>query len=292
LQANQVSDTLGVAVNAGTLGSFLVDSSAIAPTATLTPIPNAANGDGVMTFKVTYNDNGLVRRNSLDSNDILVTGPNGFSQLASLVSNGVTPNTDSSTLVATYQITPPGGTWDNLETGLYSVTLQSNQIQDSDGNFSPQNLLGTFQVNPLSLTTRLEAESFDLGLQNIRYEERSFISGGRMIRVDLLENGSVGTAAKQFTGSSGRYDIRLGYFDETDGNAQITFRIGNLNLSPVVLNQDLGGDDADDTRTYVERTIATNVGINQGDLITYTGTFDGDEASRFDYAEFVYVGPI
>ncbi|MDX2216770.1 MAG: hypothetical protein SFY66_26125 [Oculatellaceae cyanobacterium bins.114] len=285
LQANQVGDIQGGFAPTANLGTFDINVSTIPPSATLSPIESILGTQGAKTFTVTYADNGAVTRSSVDSNDILVTGPNGFSQLATLI--GVNLNADSPSLVATYQVTPPGGTWDDTESGLYGVTLQPNQIRDNEANFSVQSLLGTFVVNPSRV--RLEAESFTQNRQNIRVESKTFVSGGQVIRVDRLLNGSTGTAATTFTGASGRYDVRVGYFDENDGTSQITIRLGNLELPTIQLNRDLGSSNADTPTSYVQETIATGVTLNQNDLVTYVGTFSGGEAARFDYIEFIQV---
>src|SRR6202012_3176615 len=67
------------------------------------------------TFTVTYSDNIAVDVSTLDSNDILVTGPGGYSQLGSLVS--ASPNSNSSSIVATYQIPAPPGGWSSAANG-------------------------------------------------------------------------------------------------------------------------------------------------------------------------------
>ena len=97
------------------------------------------------TFSVTYSDpDDAVLRSTIDGNDILVTGPAGFSQLASLVS--VTPNTDGSPLVATYQVNAPGGAWSAATAGRYTVTMQAGQVSDSHNDSVIAGVLGTLPV--------------------------------------------------------------------------------------------------------------------------------------------------
>ncbi|MEN6452332.1 MAG: peptidylprolyl isomerase, partial [Thermoguttaceae bacterium] len=74
------------------------------------------------TFKVTYNTPvtaATMTRSTIDDNDIVVTGPNGFSQHATLVS--VLPDSDAQSFVATYRITTSAETFD---LGMYTVSLQ------------------------------------------------------------------------------------------------------------------------------------------------------------------------
>ena len=55
-------------------------------------------------------------------------------------------NTNGSPRTATYQFTPPGGSWDLTDAGLYSVILQSDQVGDTAGNFAANATIGTFNV--------------------------------------------------------------------------------------------------------------------------------------------------
>src|SRR5690349_10118389 len=62
-----------------------ISGSAADLTAAVTASPLTA-GARKYSFTVTYTDPALVRRKSLGSGDVLVTGPNGFSAKAKLVS--------------------------------------------------------------------------------------------------------------------------------------------------------------------------------------------------------------
>jgi hypothetical protein len=90
-------------------------------------------------------DNVAINNGSLDGNDMRVTGPGGFSQLATLVS--VNQATNGTPRIATYQIVPPGGTWDAADSGTYTVAVQSNQVSDTAGNTVAGGVLGSFQVS-------------------------------------------------------------------------------------------------------------------------------------------------
>jgi hypothetical protein len=134
--------------------SLKMAATAIAPPlpeSTLTPTAdlNAANldvvGGNTYDFTVAYSDNRAINTASLDSNDIQVTGPNGFSQLATLVSVNDVSNGTPRTV--TYRITAPGGTWDDADSGTYSVAMQGNQVSDTDGNFVGAAPLGSFLAN-------------------------------------------------------------------------------------------------------------------------------------------------
>jgi hypothetical protein len=57
------------------------------------------------------------------------------------------PVTDGTQRTATYQITPPGGTWDSADVGTYTVLLEANQASDTVGNKVAASTRGTFAVN-------------------------------------------------------------------------------------------------------------------------------------------------
>lgn len=127
-------------------------ADAAAPTASLAPTPAAAPGAFSDSFTVTFNDNAAIDASTLATGNVRVNGPNGFSVLAKLVSIDHPQNAPART--ATYQFTPPGGFFDSADNGDYTLTLQANEVADTNGNFSPAVTLGTFNVDvPLAVLT-------------------------------------------------------------------------------------------------------------------------------------------
>jgi hypothetical protein len=111
-----------------------------------------ANGADSYDFTVNYSDISGVNNSSVGSGDVVVVGPNGFNQIANLVSKS--SSYDSNYLTATYRITAPGGTWDSSDTGNYTITLQPNQVSDTKGNTNTTpTLLGSFSFNTNSSLT-------------------------------------------------------------------------------------------------------------------------------------------
>ena len=151
LQANQISDIDRNVIPNNVLGTFLVDF--ILPTAKLDTQNSVASGSSSYRFSVTYSDNALVAGGTIGDQDLQVSGPNNFSQLAKLVS--FNPVRDSSSMTAIYRIDAPNGIWDAKTSGTYTVTLQSNQVSDSSGNYVPRGDLGNFQVNLIPPTAKL-----------------------------------------------------------------------------------------------------------------------------------------
>ena len=119
----------------------------IAPTAALLApdLPPIQGSNDPYAFTVSYTDTGVIKRSTLDDNDIRVTGPAGFDQSASLVQ--VYNNSDGLPTGAIYSIIAPGGTWDSAEEGEYAVIIQDNQVSDERDNFLAGGTLGSFNLN-------------------------------------------------------------------------------------------------------------------------------------------------
>jgi hypothetical protein len=96
------------------------------------------------TFTVTYTDNIAIDVATLGNANIKVTGPGGYSVLATFVSVNKTNNGTSRTV--TYKIVPPGGSWDKLDNGTYTVAVQTNSVKDTKGNAVAAGNIGTFIV--------------------------------------------------------------------------------------------------------------------------------------------------
>ncbi len=110
------------------------------PTASVTTAPTL---DGPQLtpadFTVTYNDtNGNITAATIDSSNLLVTGPGGYSEPATLVSTGLT---DGPTIAATYSAP------DITASGTYTVNMNASQVEDSNSAFVPAGSIGTFTDN-------------------------------------------------------------------------------------------------------------------------------------------------
>jgi CSLREA domain-containing protein len=159
--------TINTGANSGTLGLDLTNSTGItdsdgeplsnlpftgqvyiidktAPTASLNASNVAAAGGASYSFTVTYSDNTAIEIASLGTGDVRVTGPGGFNSLATF--NSVNSGTNGTPRTATYSITPPGGSWDVADNGMYTVALEASQVLDTVGNAGAAGALGTFQV--------------------------------------------------------------------------------------------------------------------------------------------------
>lgn len=125
------------------------DAEVTPPTATIGSLSAPTLGSGTYNFNVTYTDQIAVKVATLDDQDILVTGPGSFSQLAQLVS--LDAAIDGPGRTATYRLVAPGGIWDEADDGIYTLTLQANQVSDTSSNFTAAQTLGTFTVSLKSI---------------------------------------------------------------------------------------------------------------------------------------------
>ena len=159
-QPNQVADIRGNHLRGGVVGTFWVRSDTEAPTAVGRVGMVTEAGTKTHTVTVTYADNHAVDASSLGDNDLLVTGPNGYEQLARLT--GVDTAGNGTPRVATYQFDAPEGGWDSGDNGVYAVTLRPDAVRDTSGNFHPGGLLSKFLVSVVGgeqVMTRLSAAS-------------------------------------------------------------------------------------------------------------------------------------
>jgi hypothetical protein len=95
------------------------------------------------TITVQYRDSGGVDRGSITSDDLLVTGPDGFSRTAQLVRVRSKPG---GVAVATYRVINPTGKFTAAQGGTYQIVLQANEVKDARGDAATSGILGTFAV--------------------------------------------------------------------------------------------------------------------------------------------------
>ncbi|MEI7644927.1 MAG: Ig-like domain-containing protein [Chloroflexales bacterium] len=114
-------------------------------------------GATTYTFTVDFSSALDIDPTSLGDGDIRVRGPGSFDQAATLVVVYAPTSTTSgvqaatlegvqSPLRATYAIIPPGGSWDGLDNGTYTIELVAGAVRDMAGNVMTAANLGHFQV--------------------------------------------------------------------------------------------------------------------------------------------------
>ncbi len=201
-----------------------------APTAALSATPLTTEGTTQFDFTLTYSDDTAVDVTSLDSSDIRVTGPNGYNQIATLVS--VNDTTNGTPRPAVYRITAPNSTWQDTDNGTYTVALRSNQVQDTSGNAATAANIGTFAVNIDS--TPVEAGFIALQSSTISVDE----DGGNATLTVQRTGGSDGTITVDYSTVevTGRpatanvdYSTRSGTLTFADGETEKSVLVPILN---------------------------------------------------------------
>jgi len=238
----------------GTVDIGAIESQApFIPIAIATSADIADSGSSTYQFTVTYSDptgtnNGINTTGIVGNNSaVRVTGPNGFSALATFVSidnsgNG-TPRT------ATYTISTPGGSWDPTDNGLYTVSTQTNQVADLDGNFVVADVAGSFLVStPIVVTNdnNSGAGSLRVAIEQanaVPISDRIFFSSF----FDTPRTISLLTALPQFAGVGGLTIVGPGAANLTVTRAAAApaFRIFDsaaptLNMSGITVSGGIG----------------------------------------------------
>jgi hypothetical protein len=145
--AGATTITAGLAGQTGTRSPTVTANPGPAAVLAANPVRNASGS--TYDFTVTYTDSNAVNVSSLGNADVRVTGPSGFNQTATYM--GVDVGVNGSPRVATYRITPPGGTWNPADDGTYTVSMEASQVSDALGNFSASGSIGTFDATPVVL---------------------------------------------------------------------------------------------------------------------------------------------
>jgi hypothetical protein len=145
MQTNQVRDTEGASVAAQQLGQFNVRVDNTPPIASLSVANITNGGSSGHSFNVMFTDDSAVRVASLGSGDLVVTGPNGYSNLVTFVS--VDAPSDGSPRTATYSMPAAGAAWDTSDNGYYVIVLKNGEVTDTLNNAAGQTVLGGFTVD-------------------------------------------------------------------------------------------------------------------------------------------------
>jgi hypothetical protein len=147
LLPNQVSDKTGNAAASAVVGTFIADFTPPTALPQVTDLTDSSANTSTYSFTITYSDASGINATTLNSNQLLVTGPAGYSQYATLVSE--MPGTNSAgqlDLVASYSITAPNGAWTSDADGAYTITAPGGTINDLLGNSLAAGVLATFNV--------------------------------------------------------------------------------------------------------------------------------------------------
>ncbi len=288
MNSNQVSDTNNNYVLSGSLGTFGVDihvPDTTRPTATLWPnqYPAPVAGGTTWDFLVSYNDNVAVDASDVGSSDITVTGPNGYSQNASFVSRST--NSDTSPITATYRVTAPGGSWGPEDAGTYTISMNSNQVSDTNNNYVLSGSLGTYVVDfpdttaPTPNRSTWSIEPYARGTTSIKmYATSASDPSGVEYYFDETSGNAGGS-------DSGWQDSRSYEDTGLSPNTTYTYKVKTRDKSS---NQNEGSysgsrsattDLIDDEKQLTHITISGSTAVNESSFANYTATAYYDDGS-------------
>lgn len=188
----------------------------------------------------------------------------------------------------------------NLGNCYLASAVTSDRINSSNsernsgatGTWSSDNSGGTISqhTNIIAQATltpiRVEAES--MTKTTYRIESNSSASGGKILSLVGGASAETGTASFAFAGTSGTYNVIVGYYDDNDGVANLEAKLGNTILNSWDLNQNLGSNVAN-AQTRVKRTVATGLFVSNGATIQIKGIERQGDHARVDYVDFISV---
>lgn len=132
----------GQAVDVTTNSRFQIVT--LAPAAVVTNVNVSNNG---ATITMNFNSFGIINLGSISTGAVRVTGPNGFSQIATLTSRRFVPGSIQARGEAVFQIAAPGGEWQNANDGEYSIQMIAGTVADGRGNFVAPGEVSQFLVS-------------------------------------------------------------------------------------------------------------------------------------------------
>jgi len=143
LTSNQSQTDLGWNIDdVEVLGEGTFDTAP--PIATLAVANLTTPGTPNHLCTVRYTDETSVSLASLDSEDLWVTGPNGYARHAEFV--GADVPSDAAEIVAIYSIPAPNGVWQAQHNGTYTIALLGGAVEDVLGHEIQGGVLGSFEV--------------------------------------------------------------------------------------------------------------------------------------------------
>ena len=114
------------------------------PVASLGAVAESQRGQTAQFLTVTFSDAAAVDVVSLGNGDLRITGPGGLAIVPTFYD--VDEHTDGQIRTATYWFIPPGGAWDHLDNGGYTIELAAESVNDILLNPAVGAVLGTFDV--------------------------------------------------------------------------------------------------------------------------------------------------
>lgn len=170
---------------------------------------------------VKYTDTQGINTSTIGTGDVKVTGPNGYDQVGTFVSQRQETNGSNNAILATYRFTSAGTAWDYSDNGSYFLRTQANQVADSGGEMVP----GSVELKRFGLwysTPKAEAISAttnaDQLIVNVRYKDNAGIDGA------TIGFGEVGLR-RQSDPTNVQFFRSQTFSQNSDGSWTVTYRL-------------------------------------------------------------------
>ncbi len=190
-----------------------------------------------------------------------------------------------------------GASFDADAEPTVSLTVTATSSDGSDSEETFEIAVTDDGSEPPADPIRLEVEDFDVRPSTFRIENLDGVaSSDEALTVQYRSQGGPSegepvTTSTTYTGPDGVFDLKLGTFDEADGNSRIVVRVDGTEVADFRLDQNPGSS-GPDAGTAVDRNIATNLAVQTGDEIEITVFRDGSEFVRLDYVDLIPAGPL
>lgn len=135
---------------------------------------------------------------------------------------------------------------------------------------------------PVAQSLRLEAEEFDLS-GGYRVNAGGYIEVGG-------SDGTSGQATETFSGQADTYQFTIGYYDESDGESELSVKVNGQTIDTWILDDMTDGGsstNAASPETFMTRTLSEAIALEPGDQIEIAGVHRQGEYARVDYLEFI-----
>jgi hypothetical protein len=194
-----------------------------------------------------------------------------------------------------FKVTDGGGNVVQNKNGADTAIAKPKFVDDLQLSPVPQNVVnqppldtGNPELKAISTSInneplRYEAEELTLNGYRVETVKNSSASDGKHISLKGARNGK-GSATGIFEGETGTYQVKVGYYDENDGQSKAKVTVAGKTTS-FVFDKDLPSGWAKPS-SKTSRIAIKEVQLESGDTFKIEGSRNKGEFARFDYIEF------
>ena len=231
------------------------------------------------TFSLTYMDNAAIDSSTIGTGDVLVAGPNSYSQYAAFIS--IDDGSDGTPRTATYRVTSPDAEWVKNDNGTYQIAMVANQVSDTSGNFVAAGVIGTFTIaipNQLPTADAGGPYTVDEGSSVTLSAAGSNDTDGTIVTYlwDLDNDGqyddATGVTASFSRNVSGSYTVRV---KVTDDNGDVDTDSTTVTVNNVAPTANAGGPYEGNQGDAITLSAASSTDSGN-DIVSYLWDLDND----------------